>query len=267
MEIIVATTMNALSQAARENEKRIAAPEVITIRKSQGRRQRRSLAPRAGERQRERDRYERPEHIGVVEKALRTGGGCEREHIAAWERQEEGREAESGRDRGSDRQPPRHPPCSIRRIDVRRHPQAEGHQVGGNRDEEDRRAERRSPCCRKHVQHEERTEQVDDEGRCAPQRQAPATRERRGENDDREDEIGQRGLAEHDPEDQEAERDDGVVPGDRKEQKRAHGDAGGHHHLRLSAVLRRPPTRPTRQEAAGRSSLRDLRGTPGLAGP
>ena len=49
MEIIVATTMNALSQAARENEKRIAAPEIITIRKSQGRRQRRSLGSTSSE--------------------------------------------------------------------------------------------------------------------------------------------------------------------------------------------------------------------------
>ena len=76
MEIIVATTMNALSQAARENEKRIAAPEVITIRKSQGRRQRRSLgSTSSASAKRERDRHERPEHIRVVEEALGTGRG------------------------------------------------------------------------------------------------------------------------------------------------------------------------------------------------
>ena len=64
---------------------------------------------------------------------------------------------------------------------------------------------------------------------------------------------GSAGLAEHDPEDEEAERDDGVVPGDREEQKRARGDAGGDDHLRrgVRRFLRPPVPTDNGQEAAG----------------
>ena len=109
--------------------------------------------------------------------------------------------------------------------------------------------QRPRPRGREQVDHEERTEDVNDDGRRPSQRPALAAGQDGDEDDHPEDEVGQRGLAEYDPEDEEAERHHAVVPGHREQQEHARRDAGRHDQFGVAARFLLPsvPTATARK--------------------